>query len=91
MNYSTPDCATSSCSSTQYENNAGQCIDCHTSCGSCYGGRSYECSSCAAGAYSLDGQCLSSCPSGYVGVNSTCVTCPSNCAVCNANGQCTQC
>ena len=90
-NYTIPNCVTQTCTSTQFENLDGSCGNCASTCGSCYGGSSYECITCAGGSFMLNGQCIAACPSGYYADGSTCRQCVQGCATCANTAYCTQC
>lgn len=90
-----------SCPNGQYfDHRAHECRLCHTSCSSCNGKESTQCTSCLKGtSVSLDGRCIDSrhlrrtChPGQYLdGVNFECVACPLSCSNCSDNLTCTSC
>lgn len=70
------------------------CQQCSPACLTCRGSSSYDCLSCNAGYFWLNGSsCVSSCPVGfYSNFNSqTCLPCPYGCATCNSSNNCTTC
>lgn len=55
------------CSSAQYTaGNAGICSSCDSSCQTCIGGTSQDCTSCGLGKYLTGGRCLTCDPQGMV-------------------------
>ena len=60
------------------------CSPCDSSCESCLGASSLNCTSCSSTTFLLNGACVTSCPTGYT-VNkaqNVCVGCFRNCAQC---------
>jgi proprotein convertase subtilisin/kexin type 5 len=83
--YPVPACVSQNCTGSQYQDISGNCLSCYAACSACFGGSSYECTSCSSGYFLLNGQCLSACPEGYVASGSACTLCPSHCLNCTAS------
>lgn len=80
----------SSCDPGKFANKWNQtCLDCDSSCQTCYGPDSANCITCSVSdkylKNSTGGYCLTSCPTiGYV-TSTSCIPCHQTCATCNNN------
>ncbi|KAM9734341.1 LOW QUALITY PROTEIN: proprotein convertase subtilisin/kexin type 5-like [Menidia menidia] len=72
-----------------------RCKRCFSSCGSCSGSRSDQCTSCQPGHYLTEGAntCTATCGDGYYPDHdtSTCRACSENCLKCTSYSICTEC
>lgn len=86
VNVNIPTCIANNtgCTSSQYLSSNSVCSNCNSACLTCYGGSSFECSSCANSTNILiNGVCTSTCPSGTIKNGTACIACPTNCLSCS--------
>jgi len=67
------------------------CSRCDSSCATCSGPSSNQCSSCISPKTLNNGVCSQGCQSGYFMNNGQCTACLANCAVCSSTLVCTTC
>ncbi|XP_029456255.1 extracellular matrix protein FRAS1 isoform X2 [Rhinatrema bivittatum] len=83
----------SECKAQSYPDTAGVCRGCHSSCASCIGNSTMDCTACASPRVLYDGQCLPRCPDGYYSQDSTCYSCHPSCKECrgDSDAECVTC
>ncbi|XP_053559271.1 LOW QUALITY PROTEIN: extracellular matrix organizing protein FRAS1 [Bombina bombina] len=81
------------CKAQFYVDSIGVCRECHSSCSSCSGKSSLNCTACISPKKLYRGTCLNSCPQGFYSKEATCHMCHPSCKECSGSleGDCLTC
>ncbi|NXU54362.1 FRAS1 protein, partial [Turnix velox] len=72
----------SHCQAHFYVDSSQVCRGCHSSCASCVGNTSQDCTACPSSHVLFEGRCLSECPEGHFSHSHHCSSCHPSCKTC---------
>ncbi|XP_056379292.1 proprotein convertase subtilisin/kexin type 5 isoform X1 [Hyla sarda] len=72
------------CTTHEYPDEYGECVQCHRKCSRCMGATEHHCLSCKENSFLLNTTCVDTCPDGYYADDDErrCVTCHRSCKTC---------